>query len=371
MQKVRAVAEASLRALRGPPDAAPETETQIAPWRRVLRSRRTLYALGIALVLLVAAYLLFARPPLVAVAPATRGAAVDIVYATGVVDYVRQARVAPIVTAPIQRVFVEEGARVRAGAMLAQLEDGPQRGTTAQLEAQASVARLNAQRVQRLYQRGFASRAAWDEARGQRDAANAAAASARARLRDYAITAPFGATVLRRDAEPGDLATPSRVLFVVADEGSLRVTADLDERDIARVAEGQRALIRADAYPNRTFEATVSEVTPQGDAATRVFRVRLSLSPEAPLLPGMTVEANIISAQRENAILAPATAVRDDAVYVVEDGRVERRTIVRGAVGGGRAEIREGVAEGELVVVAPPEGLRGGARVRVEAAEAQ
>jgi RND family efflux transporter MFP subunit len=333
-------------------------------WRALSAPRVRWFALGAALAVIAAVFFLL-RPPEVSVAEATRGEAVDVVYATGVVDYVRQARIAPIVTAPIQRVLVAEGQRVRRGALLAQLEDGPARGTSLQLDAQASTARLAARRVQTLFERGFASRAAWDEARGQRDAAVAAAQSAQARLADYAITAPFAGTILRRDAEPGDLATPSRPLFLVADESSLRITADLDERDIARVNEGQDALVRADAFPGQTFQARVSELTPQGDSATRVFRVRLALPAEAPLRAGMTVEANIIAARRENAILVPASAVREDVAWVVENSRIARRAITRGAAGENRVEILTGVEAGESVVANPPEGLRDGQRVRV------
>lgn len=348
-----------------PAEAGAASPTQKFTWRERLNTPRGRMMAGLAVLVLIAAGYFALRPTAVTVAPVTLGEAVDVVYATGVVDYVRQARVAPIVTAPIYRVFVEEGERVRAGALLAQLEDGPQRGTLAQAEAQASTALLAYARVERLYRRDFASRAALDEARGQRDAFNAAAQSARARLADYALRAPFAGTILRRDAEPGDLATPSRVLFVLADESSLRVTADLDERDIARVEEGQPVLIRADAFPDQTFDAIVSEVTPQGDATTRVFRVRLSLAPEAPLRAGMTVEANIITDRRNDALLIPAGAIRDAAIWVVDDGRVRRREVTVGATGGERVEIREGVVEGEQVVLNPGEGWRDGRRVRV------
>jgi RND family efflux transporter MFP subunit len=155
------------------------------------------------------------------------------------------------------------------------------------------------------------------------------------------------------------------ILFVMADESALRVTADIDERDIALVEEGQPALIRADAFEDRTFDATVTEVTPHGDAMTRVFRVRLGLGEDTLLRTGMTVEANIIAGRRENAVLVPATAVQDDVAWVVEDGRVERRTIVRGAAGDEAVEIVEGVAAGETVVVDPPDSLRDGRRIRV------
>jgi RND family efflux transporter MFP subunit len=360
---LRKAAQTSLRALNRE-GSLPRAGEASGGWRALLRSRRVRYA-GIALVALVAAGWFFTRPPAVETASVTRGEAVDVVYATGVVEYVRQASIAPVVTAPIQRVFVEEGQAVRTGTLLAQLEDGPQRGTVIQLEAQASTARLAAERTRLLFDRGFASRAAWDEARGTRDAAVGAARSARERLGDYAISAPFAGTVLRRDAEPGNLAMPSTVLFVVANERSLRVTADLDERDIALVAEGQAALVRADSFPGRVFDAQVTQLTPYGDAETRVFRVRLGLGDDTPLRAGMTVEANIIAGRRADAILVPASAVRDNAVWVLEDGRAHERAVVRGAAGQERAEVRQGLEQGQTVIIDPPDSLRDGQRVRV------
>ncbi len=179
----------------------------------------------------------------------------------------------------------------------------------------------------------IAARAAWDDARGRRDAAVVAARAARARLADYAVRAPFAGVVLRHDAEPGDQATASRVLFVIAAPSSLRVTADLDERDVARVATGQRAIIQADAFLGRTFPARVTEFRPQGDCAIRTFRLRLALDPDTDLRAGLTVQANIICGHRLDAVLAPTQALRGDILWVVKNGRAERRTVVRGALG--------------------------------------
>jgi len=110
------------------------------------------------------------------------------------------------------------------------------------------------------------------------------------------IAAPFAGVVMRRDAEPGDLASANHVLFVVADESALRITTDLDERDIARVAERQRTDPRG-RLPRSQLRGYCERDAPQGDAATRVFRVRLGLAADTPLHAGMTVEVNIITGQ--------------------------------------------------------------------------
>ncbi|MGE0741809.1 MAG: efflux RND transporter periplasmic adaptor subunit [Hyphomonadaceae bacterium] len=340
---------------------SPSARLRLPQWLASLRAR---LIAGAAVVAAVFGGWSLTRPPVVETAYASLGEALDVVYATGVVEHVRRARVSPVVTAPIVRVLVEEGERVQAGQALAQLEDGPARGVTAQLDAQAATARLAAARVDALHAEGFAPRAVWEEARGQRDAARAAAEASRAQLQYFTITAPFSGTVLRRDAEMGDLAEAGEVLFVVADEGALRITIDLDERDIARVSEGQRAIVRAEALPDQSFEATVADITPLGDADARVFRVRLTLPAETPIQAGMTVEANIVAARRQDAVLAPAAAVASDAIWVVRDGRVERRPIDRGA-GGDMVEVRNGLSAGEVVVINPPASLRDGARIRI------
>jgi len=305
------------------------------------------------------------RPIPVTIDRAADGEAVDAVYASGVVEYVRQARVAPVVTAPIRQVLVREGDDVRIGQGLAQLEDGPQLGTTLQLEAQAAQARAVAARAQRLFDVGFGARAANEDAQAQRRASEAAAASARARLRDYRISAPFAGRILRRDAEPGDLASAGQPLFVIADLTSLRITADVDERDVGRLETGMQAAVRADAYPGRTFLGRITEITPQGDATGRVFRVRVAMPSETPLKPGMTVETNLVTARRAHAVLVPSAAMSKGAVWVAKGGRVERRSVRTGAAGADRTEITQGLTAGERVVLNPSDKLRPGSRIAI------
>jgi multidrug efflux pump subunit AcrA (membrane-fusion protein) len=140
----------------------------------VRRPRRLAAVLATVLcVLLVGTgvYVWNVRPLRVVVAPARTGVAMDAVYASGVVDYARQANIAAVVSAPIVAVAVTEGERVRQGQLLARLEDGPQAAAAAQLEAQASLSRAGALRAERLAQAGFGPQAAAQDARSQLRAA--------------------------------------------------------------------------------------------------------------------------------------------------------------------------------------------------------
>lgn len=304
------------------------------------------------------------RPVPVILAQARTGLAVDVVYASGVVEFTRQARIAPVVTAPIVAVTADEGAMVARGAALVQLEDGPQKATADQLEAQAALTRAVAARAKRLLDAGFGAPAAHDDAQAQRRAAEAAAASARARLNDYVLKAPFAGRILRRDAEPGDLASAGSVLFIIADPARLRVTVDVDERDVARLAVGQPALIRADGFAGQTFQGTIAQITPAGDATGRVFRIRVALPSTTPLRPGMTIEANLVTGRRDAAVLVPSSAVQDGSVWRIDDGRAHRASVRIGASGGERTEIVSGLPAGSWVAVSPARALREGRRVR-------
>lgn len=348
---------------------SPNTASAAAPAStpRPRKARRRWISLAVAAALLAAggvAAWAFLRPPTVETARAGTGEAVDAVYASGVVEYVRQASIAPIVTAPIRQVLAAEGQDVRKGQPLAQLDDGPQLGTTLQLEAQAALARAGADRATRLYRAGFGAKAAYEDALKTSAAAEAAASSARARLADYVIKAPFDGRVLRREAEPGDLATVGKVMFVVADPRTLRITADIDERDVGRLAVGQEAVVRADAFGERSFPASVAEITPQGDSTGRTFRARLLLAPDSPLKPGMTVETNLVVERRAGAVLIPSKAVKDGAVWTLEGDTARRRVVVLGVQGAETTEVRTGLAAGAEVILSPPDELKDGGRVR-------
>lgn len=332
------------------------------------RHRRVAWWAAISLIVIlggVAAGVLMLRPLVVEVVSVRRGPAVESVYASGIVDFKRQARLTAVVAAPIRTVRALENDTVRRGQLLAELVDGPEQASLLQLEAQAQLARLSAARTEELYRLGYAAKAALDNAQAQYVAAAAAARAARERLADYRIIAPFDGVIMRRDAEPGDLATPSRPLFVVADPATLRITADIDERDTGRLSVGQEAVVRSDAFPGRTFLARVDEVTPQGDSNARVFRARLALAPDCPLRAGMTVEVNIVLARRERALLIPTRAVRDGKVFILEGGRARARAVVLGVRSADVSEVTAGLNGQETLVVDPPQQLKDGARVSV------
>jgi membrane fusion protein (multidrug efflux system) len=141
--------------------------------------------------------------------------------------------------------------------------------------------------------------------------------------------------------------------------------AEVNEEDIPRVAVGQTTLFRTDAFPDRRLQGKVREITPMGDPLAKTYRIRIDLPDDTPLKPGMSVEANVITREKPNALLVPADGVQGNAVFVVNGGRVHKRDIKAGIRGTRSVEILDGLKETDHVVAPiPPTGLTDGQRVR-------
>lgn len=303
--------------------------------------------------------------PEVAVNPVVRGRAVEAVYATGVVEPVSWARVSPVTPGRIVDLLAAEGETVKEGQVLARLDDREARARVAELESRLVYLKGEVGRTVDLAQKGFKSKEAEEKVRSDYQQAAAALAAARQRHADMVVLAPMEGVVLRRDGEVGEVVDTHTVLFWVGAPRPLRITADVDEEDIARVRPGQRVLIKADAFPDQILEGTLDRITLKGDPLSKTFRVRIALPDDTPLLVGMTTEINVIVAEKADALLVPAGAVADGQVFVVEGGIVRARPVKVGVRGRSQVEIAEGLSGNEKVIDGPPSTLADGARVRI------
>ncbi len=312
-------------------------------------------------------YLLWQRlgPPQVAGATPTRGVALDAVYATGLVEPSLEIRIAPRTPGRLVELRVDEGDTVRAGQLLARLEDDDLRATVAELAARADYARGLYQRNSELRGSGLISHDAVDRARTDLDAANAALRRARDTLSQMRLTAPSAGRIIRRDGEIGEYLPVNTPLFYMAGPEPLRLTADVDEEDVPRIQRGQRVLIRSDAFAERVFEGLVAEITPRGDPVARSYRVRIDFVGEHPLPIGMSTEINIVIEEREDALLVPASAVAGDILWTLDGDRVRRKIVRVGVRSPERVEILSGLGPDEQIVLEPPKDLHDGQRVKI------
>jgi membrane fusion protein (multidrug efflux system) len=323
------------------------------------------HLLVVALVLAVAgaAFWRFGRPQEVAVVSPRRGDAAEIVYATGIVEPRTWAKVTPLLRERIVELCNCEGETVPRGAVLARLDSRQPEATLAELRARQKFTTADYERVAALVERRVASDQALDRARSELGQIEALIAGQQTRLESYVLRAPLSGVVLRQDGEVGEVAEPGTVLFWVGEPKPLLVEADVNEEDIPRVAVGQRAVLKADAFPDRVLEATVDSITPKGDPVAKTYRVRLALPEATPLRIGMTVEVNVIVRVEAAALLVPTNALRGNSLFVVENGVARRRDVKVGIRGAGHTQVQAGLDEAERVISPFPEAVADGARV--------
>ena len=294
----------------------------------------------------------------------TRGTAVEIVYATGAVEPVRWAKVASLVRARIIELCNCEALTVLQGTVLARLDDREIRAQLQELHAREDFSKREMARVTELMSRGATTTQAYERASTDLRQVQALISVQMEKLANYIINSPLDGQVLRQDGEVGEIAESGQILFRVGVPKPLQVVAEVNEEDIPRVVVGQQVLFRTDAFANRPLEGKVREITPMGDPVAKTYRIRISLPDDTPLLIGMSVEANVITREQANALLVPADAVQNAAVFVVEGDRARRRQVTIGIRGTRMVEVLSGLKEGERVIAPAASGLADRTRVR-------
>lgn len=298
-----------------------------------------------------------------------RGPAIEAVYATGTVEPVIMVPIAAQSPARLVSLLSDEGQQVKKDQLLGQLEDEELQKSLSEAEANAELAQKNADRQSELVRRGAVSAQAMDQARTDLEAARARVAQIQANLEHMKLISPVDGTVIRRDGEIGELIPANQAVMWVAACCDMRISAEVDEEDIPAVRTQQEVVIQADAFPGQTFKGTVQSITPKGDPVSRSYRVRIALDAGTPLLSGMTAETNIVLRKADDALLVPASAVTDNAVWLVKDGHLQRQNVTVGAHTSVAAEIISGVSEGDSIIMDGSQKLRDGQAVHTKPAE--
>lgn len=308
-------------------------------------------------------------PPRVETVAATRGPAVEAVYATGTVEASVMLPIAARTTARLLELNADEGDSVAAGTVMARLEDTDLQKTLEEQKAKAELAEKNFTRREILAKKGYEAKAVLDQARADLEVARAAVARTEAEIGYMRLMAPADGLVIRRDGEIGQMIAANQPVFWMSCCAPLRISAEVDEEDIARVKPGQETLISADAFPGQVFKGQVQSITPKGDPVARSYRVRISFPAEVDLRIGMTAEANIIIHQTQDALLLPNSAIaKDNTVWVVKDGKIFPKEVKVGARGDAQTEIQGGISVEDRVVRKAEASFMEGMTVRTTAA---
>jgi HlyD family secretion protein len=338
------------------------------------------------------------------------------VVASGHVETPFRVEIGSQITGTVEEVLVQEGERVSKGQPLISLEARELKatvvqaqGAVAQAEArmrqldeltlpsarealtQAQANLLNAQhtfdRTSQLTQNGFATRAALDDAQKTLDVArtqvrtaefqvytaspggsdyvmaqtllnqaHANLETAESRLGYATISAPRDGVLITRNVERGAVVQPGKALLILAPTGEMQLVLQIDERNLGKLALGQKALASADAYPDQKFAAVVSYINPGIDITRASVEVKLTVTdPPVYLRQDMTVSVDIEVAAKDRTLVLPVRSVHDVLsgqpwVLGINGGRAVKRPVRLGLRGNSNIEILEGVAEGEVAI---------------------
>jgi len=264
-----------------------------------------------------------------------------------------RAEIAPKVSALVELMLVAPGSVVKKGDLLVQLDDREILARLEQATATDEQAEKDLKRFTELLKDGTVTQAEFDAVQARQRVAAAGRDAAAAMLGYTKILAPFDGVITRKLADVGDLASPGQPLLVQEDPYALRLEAYVPEAIIDRLTLGER--LTAQVEPVRTpLEATVSEIAPAADPASRTFLVKLDLPSVPDLRLGQFGRLNV-PVPGGTALRVPDSALmvrgQMEIVFVVSDDTAHMRLVKTGKHVGDQVELLSGVDSGERVVV--------------------
>src|ERR1700758_3795705 len=327
--------------------------------------------LGIAILAIAAgggyyAYTNYLHVQTVTPSVATLAPVSEAIYGTGTVEPARWAKVVPLQRRRLVDLCTCEGQTVKAGQVLGRQDDAEERSAMNELQISYQQAQRDLDRAEKNRTTNDAAQKEYEQRWTQFEEYKSRIAAQQVRIDQLVLRAPLDGMVLRRDGEVGEIAGPTDVLFWVGPPLPMQVVAEVNEEEINRIAVGQKAFLRSEAFPGMALRASVSQITPKGDPTRKTFRVYLLLPNDTPLRIGMSVEANIIFREKPSAIVVPAEAVAGDMVQVVNNGKIERVPVRVGIRGSRNVEIIGDVSRGMAVLSPFRPDLADGTLVRTE-----
>jgi HlyD family secretion protein len=318
-----------------------------------------------------------APPP--ATAKVERGRIERIVVATGTIEPAKEVEVRPRIPGIIERIHVEPGDTVEPGQLLVEIDRELLASQAAEAEAALAEAKVALRfaanelgRAEQLVKNGARSAQHLDDMRSRSDAAAARVAAAAAKFATlttqlgYArVTSPLAGRVLDVPVEEGSAVSPvtavtgGTLLLSIAATSAQHLEGLVDENEVARVAVGQPARLRTEAFGEQSFAGRVRKISPVGQRVQNVtyFEVEVEVTDPAgeQLRPRMSGDAEIVTEVIEDALLLPESALRyrGEQVYVEArngDGFAPRDVRI-GIVDGTRVQVADGLAEGDEVVL--------------------
>ena len=315
-------------------------------------------------------------PPMpVEVSAVIRDTVVDAIAATGQIEAVQSIELRPEVQGRIIDILVREGQPVDAGTALFKVDDAELKAQVAQADAERQLARQALERTKQLMAQHASSTSDLEQAQARSQGADANYDLLKTRLDRTVVRAPFAGVVGRRLVSIGTYVSNQTPLITLQSVNPQHASFQVPERYADRLRRGQLVSFQVAALPGRNFSGEVVFVDPVVELPARTILIKARVpNPEHQLQAGMFIEARLATDIRPNALVVPEDAILpvqgSTYVWVVKDGKADRRQVTIGVRTAGWAEIEGGgVQAGDQVVVGGLERLFPGAPVMPQVVE--
>lgn len=338
-----------------------------------------------------------ARPPVTVAVQKTQRATIEKeLVVGGQLTGIRKAVVGPKTTGRVADVLVSLGQAVGAGEVLFELEKTEvesqlrqARADLASAEENKKLADINRENAKRkldrykeLFDAGAVSKDTYEQylleyekamvktAEASLERARAEVEVLETQLANMTVRAPFSGLVSKVAVNPGEVVSPSSQCVELVDVSQVKVAVSVGEDEVNKLKMGQECRVVVAAARAEPFTGRITAISPAADEKSKTFSVEVTLeNPQGELKPGMYAEVHLVVGRAENALAVPVNAVQTrgekQVVFVVEGDTAKERAVVTGISDGKLVEIKEGLAEGDQVVVMGQQGLTNGAKVVV------
>jgi RND family efflux transporter MFP subunit len=341
----------------------------------------TVISIAVAIAVLGAGYLLFVKEKKDAVAPKAEApvsvAAItveprtidSVVTAAGALSSKNSSVLSSKVMGRVVRLNVQEGDKVAAGKLLMKIDSGEITAQVVQARAAYNNARLQYDRIKKLYDAKASTQMEMDQATLGLENAQAGLQAAKAMESYTIITAPISGQIVEKRINLGEMALPGQPLIKIEDNRNLRLEVTVKEQDILAIQPGKPVTVQIDAMPGTDISGTVSQVVQAADVRTHSFVVKIDVPAHKGLITGMYGKAFFRIGKRE-AIMVPKSALVEmsgiSGVYLVSDERGAVFQMVQvGEEHGNLVEVTTGLKKGDRVISDKHLGIMDGKKVVV------
>ena len=289
---------------------------------------------------------------------------------TATLEAVEEANIVSKVRGIIQEINVEEGDDVRAGQVIAKIEDDQYR-----IEAERAKATLDRmyndfQRNKELFEKQLISAEVYENSRFEYEAQKSAYELAQLNYQHTSIKSPISGVISERMVKKGNMIGIDQQVFRVTDFDPIQAILYVPEHERSKIRKGQRAELLADAIPGQLFTGRVERISPTIDPTTGTFKVTVYMDQnQENLRPGMFGRVKIVYDTRENTKMIPKAAIISEdetqSVFVIKDSLAFRKNIRTGYINGTNIEVIDGLEDGEMVVTTGQGSLTDSTKVNI------